>query len=85
MQLFIYSNFLLNVKQQHGGHSSIVLRSSVLMPMICEPLDLGASNIGNGQITNIITIVYETYLYFAKVYHCYSKAVRYAEEDAPQL
>ena len=85
MQLFIYSNFLLNVEQQHGGHSSIVLGSSVLMPMICEPLYQGACNIANGQITNIITIVYETYLYFAKVYHCVSKAVRSAEEDTPQL
>ena len=75
---FIYSNFLLNIKQQHGCHSSIVLISSVLMPIICEPLELGACNVGKGQITNIITIVYETYLYFAVVYHCLSKEVRYA-------
>ena len=75
---FICNNFLLNIKQQHGGHSSILLRSSVLMPMICEPIELGACNIGNGQITNIITIVHETYLYFGMVYHCASKAVRYA-------
>jgi hypothetical protein len=73
---FIYSNFLLNMKQQCGGHSSIVLRSSVLMPMVCKSLKMGACNIGNGQITNIIKIVYETY--FTMVYHCASKAVRYA-------
>jgi hypothetical protein len=59
---FICSNFLLNIKQQHGDHWSIVLRSSVLMPLICKPLELGACNTGNGQIGNIITIKYKTFL-----------------------
>jgi len=49
-----------------------------LMPIICEPLALGACNFGNGQITNIITSVHETYLHFAMVCRCASKAVRYA-------
>ena len=64
---FIYSNCLLNIKQESGGHSRIVPRSSVLMPMICEPLQLGAYNIGKGQVTNIITIL----IMKANEIHCF--------------